>query len=181
MPSPLGHTLAALTVHALVSADVDRHDWRRAGLAVAAAVAPDLDLLLRFVDGRNHHQGASHSLGAALLAALGVALVARMLRWPRAARLALIGGLAWCSHVLLDWLGRDTNPPIGLQALWPWSEAYYKSSWLLFLDIGRNPTWTTVVHNSQAMLWEVCLLGPLLWAVWSWRTSQGLAHSGGTR
>lgn len=170
MPSPLGHALAALTVHTLVSRDhSDLWDARRAALTVSAALAPDLDLLLRFVDGRNHHQGASHSLGAALLAALVVAWLARATRSWRPARLALAVGLAWASHVLLDWLGEDTRPPIGLQALWPWSEAYFKSPWLLFLAIGRSLAWETVLHNARAMAWEACLLAPVLWLAWSWR------------
>ncbi len=177
MPSPLGHALAALTVHTLTSrGHSDLWDARRAAWVVTAALVPDLDLLLRFVDGHNHHQGASHSLGAALLAMLAAALAGHIAGRPRAARLAGAVGLAWASHVLLDWLGRDTRPPIGLLALWPWSLAYYKAPWPVFLDVGRALTWSTVTHNSVAMIWEACLLGPTLWLAWSWRERRDRRH-----
>src|SRR2546428_11776621 len=78
MPSPVGHGLAGLTVHLLTARDrADVASLRHAAVAVAAAVAPDLDLLLRFVGGRNHHQGASHSITCALLAGGAVALGGR--------------------------------------------------------------------------------------------------------
>src|SRR5262245_66622291 len=58
--------------------------WQGARVAVAlgAAVAPDLDLLLRFVDGRNHHHGLSHSVGAAVAATVATMLVSRLASRP---------------------------------------------------------------------------------------------------
>jgi len=64
----------------------------------------------------------------------------------------------------------DTNPPIGIMALWPFSPAYYKFPWPIFMDIGRTLTWTTVLHNAVAGAWEATLLLPLLWAAWRWRS-----------
>jgi membrane-bound metal-dependent hydrolase YbcI (DUF457 family) len=162
MPSPVAHTLAGLIVHTSLSrAPFELWDARRAGLTVAAALAPDLDLLLRFVDGRNHHQAESHSIGCALLAALAVGLVARAQRVPAAGRLSGAVGLAWLSHVALDYLGRDTNPPIGLMALWPLSEAWHKFPWPIFLDIGRTLHWETLRHNLLAAAWETALVMPI--------------------
>ena len=40
---------------------------------------------------------------------------------PGSARLALATGLAYATHTLLDWLGTDASPPIGIMALWPFS------------------------------------------------------------
>ena len=167
MPSPLGHSLAGLTVHALTARDRgELLDVRRISIALGAAVAPDLDLLLRFVDGRNHHQAESHSLGFAVLAALATLAVARWKGWPTAGRLALLAGAAWTSHVLLDYLGRDTHPPIGLMALWPVTSAYFKFPWALFSDIGRTLNWETVRHNAVAVAWEAVLLVPPLLLCW---------------
>jgi membrane-bound metal-dependent hydrolase YbcI (DUF457 family) len=168
VPSPLGHCLAGLTVHALLVRERGQlFDVRRLAVSLGAAVAPDLDLLLRFVDGRNHHQAESHSLGLALMAAAAVLLLARWRRWPEAPRLALLAGAVWTSHVLLDYLGRDTHPPIGLMALWPASSGYFKFPWPLFLDIGRTLAWETVRHNAVAVAWEAVLLVPPL--LWCWR------------
>ncbi len=167
MPSPLAHGLAGLSVHAATSrAPFELWDARRAALTLGAALAPDLDLLLRFASGHNHHQGASHSLGAALLAALAVALVARRTGAHEAWRPAQAVGWAWLSHVVLDYLSLDTHPPIGLLALWPLSDAWYKFPWPLFLDIGRTLEWTTVRHNALAAAWELAVLLPVTVALW---------------
>ena len=168
MPSPVGHTLAALTVYALAAPrDYPWPDRRSLAVVVGSALAPDLDLLLRLVDGRNHHQAESHSVGAAMLAGLLVWLGARVLRWPRAGWLGLLATLGWTSHLLLDYLGRDTHPPIGLMALWPFSSGYFKLPWPLFLDIGRTLHWETLRNNALAVAWETLLLLPLtVWVVW---------------
>jgi hypothetical protein len=77
---------------------------------------------------------------------------------------------AWASHVFLDYLNRDTNPPIGLMALWPLSRAHYKIPWPIFLDIGRTLEWQTFVHNLVAAAWEGALLVPLLLAALRYRS-----------
>ncbi len=73
----------------------------RRSIVGAFGAAPDLDLLF------HDHRGPAHSLGAAILVALAMSLLTRNLRWGLAA------GLAWTSHVILDWLGNDSSPPIG--------------------------------------------------------------------
>jgi membrane-bound metal-dependent hydrolase YbcI (DUF457 family) len=170
MPSPIGHALAGLTVHVLTARDaVERRSLGRAALLVGAATAADLDLLFRLVDGRNHHQAETHSIGAVALAALVVWAVGRLRRRPRAAALGLAAGVAWLSHVLLDYVGADTHPPIGILALWPFESDYHKLPWPLFLDIGRTLEWATVRHDALAVAWEIVLLGPLLLASWRLR------------
>ena len=112
MPSPIGHALAGLTVHAVTARNpAERRDPGRAMVLALAAVAPDLDLLLRFVDGANHHQQHSHSVGCAVLAALAVALVARVLNDTVPVALGVAAGAAWEALVLspillLAWRGR---------------------------------------------------------------------------
>jgi membrane-bound metal-dependent hydrolase YbcI (DUF457 family) len=144
-------------------------------VSVGAAVAPDLDLLLRFVDGQNHHQGVSHSIGTTMMAALLVALVARVRGSPHALSLGVAAAAGWASHLLLDYLGRDTHPPIGVPLLWPFSGAYFKFPWPVFLDIGRTLDWHTVRHNALAVAWETVFLLPFLLATWWWRHRQGEA------
>jgi len=170
MPSPLAHALAGLTVHVLVCRnDEERRDPWRLGITVGAALFPDVDLAFRFVDGRNHHGNELHGIGCAILAALVGALVFRILGWSRPLAAALAVGLAYATHPLLDYLNVDTHPPIGILALWPFSSAYYKFPWPFFMDIGRTLDWTTVKHNTVAVLWETVLLAPLLAAAWHWR------------
>jgi membrane-bound metal-dependent hydrolase YbcI (DUF457 family) len=173
MPSPIGHALAGLSVHALTARDREELDDRPRALSlILAATAADADLLLRFVDGRNHHQQESHSIACALLAAVVFGLAARALGRARAVAFGAAAGLAWLSHILLDFLNRDTHPPIGVLALWPFSSAYYKFPWPVFLDVGRTLEWATVRNNALAAAWEIAVLLPVLVAAWRWRRGQ---------
>lgn len=131
-------------------------------LVVAAALAPDLDLAWRLLDGRNHHQMQAHSLGAAALAGLVVLLLGWGLGWERPRALALAVGLAWASHVAFDYLGADTNPPIGIMALWPLDTSHHHFPWPVFMDIGRTLEWRTLRHDAAAAVIESVLLLPLL-------------------
>src|SRR3972149_10009281 len=124
MPSPVGHVLAGIALDRLPRKTGRR---RRTLVLLLAAVAPDLDLLLRWVDGRNHHQAASHSVGSALLAALLVYGLARWRGWGRPAGLGLAACLGWLSHLGLDYLSLGTHPPTGLLACWPFSPGYFQS------------------------------------------------------
>jgi membrane-bound metal-dependent hydrolase YbcI (DUF457 family) len=173
VPSPLAHGLVGLTIHTLAARERDELlDPRRAGVTLAAALAPDLDLLFRFVDGRNHHNDEMHSLGLALLAAAVGAAVFPLLRWRWPLKLAVLVGLAWTSHLVLDYLNVDTSPPIGLLALWPFSNGYYKSPIPIFMDIGRTLDWATVRHNAVAGAWECVVLVPPFLASWRRRMRQ---------
>lgn len=170
MPSPIGHALGGLIVHVLSARDrAERTSVRRALLMAGAATAADLDLLFQFVDGRNHHQAETHSIGAAALAAAVVWAAACVSGCARSAALGAWTGCAWLTHLVLDYLGLDTHPPIGIMALWPFDRGYFKASWTIFLDIGRTLEWATVRHDALAVAWEIVLLGPLLLASWRWR------------
>lgn len=164
MPSPLGHALAGVAAGWLVPARPATCDRapRRPGRALATALgfaalgaAPDLDLLV------GAHSRQSHSIGAAVLVALLIGAISR--RWD----LGLASGAAWASHVLLDWLGTDGTPPIGIMALWPWSDGFYESSVHLFPPIERRWWMEHIVsHNLKAAAWEVLVLLPVLVLVW---------------
>ena len=134
---------------------------RASASIVGAALAPDLDLLLRFVDGRNHHKREPQprlrarwrACRLAACAGCGASAAAGARLWP----LALGPGSATSC---LDYLDRDTHPPIGIMALWPFAQGYYKFPWPLFLDIGRTLNWDDGSHNALAAAWEVAVLGP---------------------
>ena len=138
-------------------------------MTVGAACLPDVDLLFQFVDGRNHHNNELHGIGFAILAGAAGAGVFRLLGWARPFAAALAVGLAYATHPLLDYLNVDTHPPIGLMALWPFTSAYLKFPWPIFMDIGRTLDWNTVRHDTVAAIWETILLGPILVGAWRWR------------
>jgi inner membrane protein len=144
VPSPVGHLLGgAIAGYAIAPSAVL--------LCAIAGAAPDVD----FLWGR--HNQATHSLFAAVLAGLAV------LAWKRDARVAIAVTVAWTSHVLFDWLGSDTTPPLGVMALWPFSSEYYFSNAFFFEAISRR-YWLDnfVTHNVWAVAKELLILGPPL-------------------
>ena len=162
MPSPIGHALAGIAIAgACGRAEASRRDI---GFLVLCATAPDLDLLLRWVDGANHHRGPSHSLGAALILAIAVFLLRRFgLKTPS----GWLAGLAWASHVALDYVGVDTSPPFGEMALWPVSDGFYIAPVFLFYDVPRSFTEAAIRHNLLAVGIEILVLLPV--AALGWR------------
>jgi membrane-bound metal-dependent hydrolase YbcI (DUF457 family) len=134
---------------------------RNAALVLAGiAIAPDVDLLL------GTHRGASHSIGAAVIAGLVTAVMVRRGRWRWSAAVAL----AWLSHVLLDWLSNDTRPPLGVMALWPITHDYYKAAIEIFPPVSRR-YWESRfwVYNLRAVIVELLILGPIAGLV-LWRS-----------
>jgi membrane-bound metal-dependent hydrolase YbcI (DUF457 family) len=158
LPSPIGHGLGGIAAGWGVA---PRRDRRVALLLAAAATAPDLDLLF------GTHRAASHSLGAAAIAGAVAWAAMRRDRWRWSAAVTL----AWASHVLLDWLSNDTRPPIGIMALWPFTDAYYKASVEIFPAVSRR-YWESRfwMYNLRALVVELAVLGPITMAVlWWWR------------
>ena len=143
------------------------------------ATTPDLDLLI------GAHRSASHSLGAALIITSVALAVAAWMNLP-ILRTAGICGLAYASHVALDWLGTDSASPAGLMALWPVTRTYFVSGLDLFDEVSRR-YWRFdefVVGNLRALLWEILLLAPiatLAWLLGPRRRQRGVAGPGESR
>jgi membrane-bound metal-dependent hydrolase YbcI (DUF457 family) len=146
---------------------VPRRDMAGAAILAAAAIAPDLDLLV------HSHRGESHSIGAAVIAGVVAGTLwssAFVLRSASregglrrdAARWAAAVTLAWASHILLDWLSNDTRPPLGVMALWPFARDYYKASLEIFPPVSRR-YWESRfwIYNLRAVVVEVLILTPL--------------------
>ena len=159
MPSPIGHALAGIAAGWLVAPPgVARREaaLRTAVFGIAGAAA-DVDLLF------GAHSGPTHGVGAAAIAGLlgWTFLRARGIR--HAPRIAGAIALAYVSHTLLDWLGTDTSPPIGIMALWPFSRGYFESHLHLFMAISRRywlpEFWT---YNLRALVRELLILVPIV-------------------
>jgi hypothetical protein len=134
--------------------------WRIPAICAALAVAPDLDMLV------TTHRAAWHSLASAVI----VATAAWLLHSRRRSdvtmppvRLALACGLAWGSHVALDWLGKDGAPPYGVMALWPFSRDYFISGLDVFGEVSRR-YWLPLEFfwgNLGSVARELAILGPI--------------------
>lgn len=171
MPTPIGHALGGVAAGCLVVAASVlapgprrwRHEFERflarigprRGLAAIACLAmvPDIDLLLGI-----HHSGATHSVGATLIAAAVAGA------WTRTAGpyVAAAAAAVYGSHVLLDWLGGDPGAPRGVMALWPLSREFHLSDAYLFLRVCRE-YWLADCwwNNLRAVAREIAVLGPI--------------------
>jgi membrane-bound metal-dependent hydrolase YbcI (DUF457 family) len=162
MPSPVGHALAGIAAGWMVApADATRKVLlRRVALYGLVAASPDLDLLA------GAHSGPTHGLGAAALVGATGWLFLRSRRVPNAMRIGVAIAAAYASHTLLDWLGTDTSPPVGIMALWPFSRGYYESSVHVFMAISRR-YWLSEfwVYNARALVREMVILLPIVLAV----------------
>ena len=160
MPSPIAHALAGVAAGWMAAPPIarDRRDTAlRVCLFAAAGMAPDLDLLV------GAHSGPTHGLGSALIVGFAAWLCLRGIGWRCPGRMAWAVALACASHTLLDWLGSDTSPPIGIMALWPFDRRHYESQRHVFMAISRRywlpEFWT---YNLRALVRELIVLVPLL-------------------
>ena len=185
MPSPAGHLLAGVAIAwAAEAASPGRPGtapFDGAGprlltplvLACAAlALAPDFDILLAT------HRTVTHSLGAVLLTALASGTVARALGSPALAT-GVLCGVSVAVHIALDWLGRDSNTPRGVMALWPISTAYFYSGVDLFAEVSRR-YWKPdefIVSNAVSVARETLILGPIAALCW-WARHRSFASRG---
>jgi membrane-bound metal-dependent hydrolase YbcI (DUF457 family) len=163
MPSPIGHAIAGATIaHGLVP--------NRAGVmltCMALAAAPDLDLLVP-----HGHRMATHSVAAvALIFIVAIGVTGKVTSIARVRRVAFACMLAYASHLLLDWMAADPNSPRGLQILWPFTDAWYISSWDLFRGTARERLFTaaSIRTNVLAVGQEIAILGPIAWVVFRLR------------
>jgi inner membrane protein len=196
MPSPVGHALAGIAVAWAADLAPGRRAWRatdqaaslfaRAGgtltlVCGVLAAAPDLDLLFL-----SRHRAVTHSLGAVILiliiATLVTGWVTRLLPSPGlpgsaldpqrsglpVLRIGLMCAVAYGSHLFLDWLSVDTTLPYGLQALWPFSNAWYISGLDLFPGTERYDILSLAAFrtNLNAISREAALLLPVLGLLW---------------
>src|SRR5262249_36043204 len=89
-------------------------------------------------------------------------------RGPIAARVVLMCGAAYASHLLLDWLGIDRFPPSGLQLLWPFSDRWFISGLDIFEQTERRHLLTLASwrQNGGAFGREAIILLPILVGLW---------------
>ena len=160
MPTPVAHSLAGTTIALLSSGKRPLDLGLLAGTVIAASIA-DIDFGISFLIGRNVHHYFTHSIGFTLLFAGTVYLLARAFARERPGFDALILGVSYLSHILIDMLSKDTAPPFGLQLFWPLSDEFYISPVLVFDDIWRGTVAKLFgLHNWLAVAREIFIVGP---------------------
>lgn len=160
MSTPLGHMLAGSA--AAVTAGSRTPTLRVLAVGALAGGAPDLDFLPGLIlgDPARFHHGPSHSLLFAVL----VAGLAWLLASRHRGAWALAAGAAYASHLLLDALTVDPSPPVGIQLLWPVSDAYVASPFRPLPRVLHTAVNVINLHNFGVAVMELALFGGLLWA-----------------
>ena len=179
MPTPVGHTFAALTIWTAArprSLKVLCSPWL--WLAILSSNAPDLDFLPGLIMGNEglFHRGAGHSVGGAAFYALLVLAAALLLtRSPGAGLRASMSAFGLFNlHLLLDLFGQDPGPPHGIKLLWPLTERYFLSPWTVFPNLERHPFDLSVIPRAVPVVaFEGLLFGPFILAAFILRRRQG--------
>ena len=151
-------------------------NWKLPVVCAVCAALPDIDLLYMPT-----HRTATHSVPVAVLLTILAVVVTgwvnpiRDLGRPsdsasarRRSSSASPAALAWSSHILLDWLGADANPPYGVQAFWPFSDTWFYSGVDVFPGTQRrNPlSASAMLINLRAAIWETVLMGSVAAGAW---------------
>ena len=170
MPSPVGHILGGAVVYLTA---VRKQDRSRAVLVVTllGSILPDFDFFPGFFIGEfaAYHHGISHSLTFALFFAAAVFILAGRRQKKIAARAAILAGLGYASHVILDFVGAREGT-LGVPIFWPLSDKPFG------LDLGLlgsiyfddSGIWSVVRwDNAPALLRELLIIGsPVLFLLW---------------
>jgi inner membrane protein len=170
MPSPVGHLLAGAAVYLAASRKEDRSKFIL-GAALLGSILPDFDFLPGLFVGKlsAYHHGISHSLIFAVLFAVLIFFFAKHAQKNNPARAAIIAGLCYASHVILDFVGTNEGTR-GVPMLWPLSNEKFGLELgllghFLYSDSG---IWSVIRwHNIWSVSREAVFIGSLaLFFLW---------------
>lgn len=162
MPSPVGHLLVGAAIAFAAEPALRRRPMPSVKAAVIAlavlAALPDADLAYQRI-----HRAVTHSIGSTIVISIVATVVTGWVTGRRSYLFGLLCGLAWGSHIVLDWLGTDPTPPRGIKALWPFSDRWFISELDVFRGTERRQVFTVAsfVYNLKAVAQEVAILGPV--------------------
>ena len=177
MPSPIGHTLASWFLASIAERKIHQRDgamfW---AAAMIAGNLPDVDLLPAVVLGLEavapFHQGITHSIGFAAVTGFSFGFFFRKRGIPLSFGWFFFAALVY-AHVLLDSLGDDTFPPIGVMLFWPFSSERFLSPVSVFPGVKKGSLtdlWDP--HNLVEFGLEAGIFLPLIGALWLWKRAR---------
>ena len=162
MASPVGHALAGFAVGRFLPGDPPPGGRLFLPLCMALALAPDLDFLPGLLAGQpaRYHQGQSHSLSVALAVSLLLSLLLAR-GWRPRLRCGAVFFAAYASHLLLDYLGTDARPPVGIPLFWPASDAAWISPVSILPGVHHSVSGTERTGEWLAMVFSLRNLRPI--------------------
>jgi len=122
MPSPVGHLLGGAAVYLAASRKEDRSRFTL-GAVLFGSILPDFDFVPGLFVGKlsDYHHGISHSLTFAVLFGAWFFVVAKCVHKDIAGKAAVLAGLGYVSHVILDFVGVHEGTR-GVPIFWPLSD-----------------------------------------------------------
>ncbi len=169
MCTPVGHSLLG----AAVGFTRDTRFYKKAGFWIFVlffANLPDMDYLFGIFSGNPnlYHRYWMHSLGFVLLCGILVLILSRlfMKRWE--VKWSLFSVFLMLSHLLIDYLGKDSSIPSGIQLFWPVSSQFVIAPVTIFREVSKSSSSDGFIQSLFCMynLWtiiqEFVILGPLV-------------------
>ena len=166
MPSPLAQSLTGYIFYDRNPFLFFERGWTNFLFYIFLCNLPDIDFLPGFLIGEPNrfHHGISHTLGAALLAALVLGIVFHLWKekfWS----VTCVTFFAYYVHVLMDYFTEDFRLPYGVMLFWPLDSNYYISKILVFKKVFRSDLSSTFFstflsrQNIETFILEAFILG----------------------
>ena len=154
MPLPVAHGLVGASIVAAAGRTPAERSFKPLLAGALLANAADLDFALAFAfHSKTWHRGFSHSIAFALVVFL--AFVLSLGR--RRVREAVVFGLAYASHGILDYL--TTKEGGGVQLLWPFSTERLAFGWV---GLSELPSRMPAIEVVKSLALEFALFAPLM-------------------
>jgi len=169
MCTPIGHALVGYSMIKNQSEMNPSSLWLMVVQVLLISNLPDIDFLFGFAVGnpnRFHHLW-THSLMFAIMAGGLYGMIYTLFTKKNGFKVGLMVAGIVCSHLLLDFLSKDTREPCGMPLFWPFSQAFFLSPVPLFSDISKSSSSGTFLgslfclYNLRTVMIEVALLSPL--------------------
>ena len=143
--------------------------WKILCFFIVLGLVPDIDFLPGLLIGsiNKYHHGVTHSIGFAFVFSIIFGYFYYLWKKDNNPLSYLAIFLVWFGHAILDFVSIDTSIPYGMPVLWPFSDKYFISPWVVFSDVDRG-SFSRMFggHNQRTFLVEVLIMGPVVWLAW---------------
>ncbi len=177
MSSPVGHSLAGVSIYFLTRAYLLRapfikggwgiwgglrRGWKTVLFCIIIACLPDIDFFPGiFIGNINyyHHRG-THSIVFAIIVSLAVWALSRK---KNGLKLGFLVLMLLLSHLAIDCISIDHLAPFGIPILWPISGKYFHFKYGFLPEVLRGASLITVFnrHNLYTVTVELIIFLPL--------------------
>lgn len=134
------------------------------GAAFVLGSLADTDFVVAYVTQETylHHHYFSHSIPFALAFTALCWIFLTVIRRRDPGHWAAMAGVAYATHLLLDYLTEDGSYPYGIPLLWPFTTTHFMAPMTIFYSIHRG-TWESIFspENLKAIAAEIVVMVPV--------------------